>query len=39
MYPGGDERLPDATKQALYDRDDRRLLAMYRHRAELETMD
>jgi L-ribulokinase len=39
MYPGGDERLPDATKQALYDRDYRRLLAMYRHRAELEAMD
>jgi L-ribulokinase len=38
MYPGGDERLPDKAKQALYDRDYRRLLAMHRHRAELETM-
>lgn len=38
MYPGGEERLPDATKRALYDRDYRRLMAMYRHRAELETM-
>jgi L-ribulokinase len=38
MYPGGDERLPDKAKQALYDRDYRRLLAMYRHRAELAAM-
>jgi L-ribulokinase len=36
MYPGGEERLPNAAKQAHYDRDYRRLLAMYRHRAELE---
>jgi len=38
MYPGGDVRLPDKGKRALYDRDYRRLLAMHRHRAELETM-
>ena len=36
MYPGGREHLPDASKRALYDRDYRRLLAMYRHREELE---
>lgn len=36
MYPGGQERLPDPGKRALYDRDYRRLLAMYRHRDELE---
>ncbi|WP_413710342.1 FGGY-family carbohydrate kinase [Rhizobium sp. Rhizsp82] len=39
MYPGGDERSPNAGKRAMYDREYRRLLAMYRHRAELEAMD
>jgi FGGY-family pentulose kinase len=39
MYPGGHERLPDESKKAVYDRDYRRFLAMYRHRAELEKMD
>ncbi|TDW35519.1 FGGY-family pentulose kinase [Rhizobium azibense] len=38
MYPGGEERAPDATKQALYDREYRRFLAMYRHRAELDAI-
>ncbi|MDI7860391.1 FGGY-family carbohydrate kinase [Rhizobiaceae bacterium n13] len=38
MYPGGVERIPDRTKRAAYDRDYRRFLAMYAHRAELETM-
>jgi FGGY-family pentulose kinase len=39
MYPGGDVRVPDEGKRAVYDRDYRRLLAMYRHRAELEAME
>lgn len=39
MYPGGHERLPDPAKKAYYDRDYRRFLAMYRHRAELERME
>ncbi|MFJ6325082.1 MULTISPECIES: FGGY-family carbohydrate kinase [unclassified Rhizobium] len=39
MYPGGLERLPDAGRKALYDRDYRRFLAMYRHRAELDAME
>ncbi len=39
MYPGGSERLPNRSKQALYDRDYRRFLAMYRHRAELEAVE
>jgi L-ribulokinase len=39
MYPGGYERLPDLSKKAVYDRDYRRFLAMYRHRAELERME
>ncbi|MBO9125825.1 MULTISPECIES: FGGY-family carbohydrate kinase [unclassified Rhizobium] len=39
MYPGGDVHVPDESKRALYDRDYRRLLAMYRHRAELEAME
>jgi ribulose kinase len=39
MYPGGYERLPDASKREFYDRDYRRFLAMYRHRAELEKID
>ncbi|NLS05349.1 FGGY-family carbohydrate kinase [Rhizobium sp. P32RR-XVIII] len=38
MYPGGEERVPDGAKQAMYDREYRRFLAMYRHRAELEAM-
>jgi ribulose kinase len=38
MYPGGEERVPDGTKQAMYDREYHRFLAMYRHRAELEAM-
>ncbi len=39
MYPGGHERLPNAEKKGLYDRDYRRFLAMYRHRAELDAME
>ena len=39
MYPGGHERLPNAEKTKLYDRDYRRFLAMYRHRAELDAME
>ena len=39
MYPGGEVRVPDERKRALYDREYRRLLAMYRHRAELEAME
>ncbi|MGY5800308.1 FGGY-family carbohydrate kinase [Rhizobium sp. LEGMi12c] len=39
MYPGGHERLPNAGKKELYDRDYRRFLAMYRHRAELDAME
>ena len=38
MYPGGHERLPDASRKPLYDRDYRRFLAMHRHRAELDGM-
>jgi FGGY-family pentulose kinase len=39
MYPGGQERIPDESKKARHDRDYRRFLAMYRHRAELEAME
>ena len=39
MYPGGHERLPNRQKKAVYDRDYRRFLAMYRHRAELDAME
>ena len=39
MYPGGHERLPDASKKPIYDRDYRRFLAMYRHRDELDRME
>ena len=39
MYPGGHERLPNRQRKALYDRDYRRFLAMYRHRAELDAME
>ena len=36
MYPGGTEALPDPAKRAIYDREYRRFLALYRHRDELE---
>jgi ribulose kinase len=39
MYPGGHERHPDPQRQAGYDREYRRFLAMYRHRAELDRME
>jgi FGGY-family pentulose kinase len=39
MYPGGIELLPDAGRRAFYDRDYRRFLTLYRHRAELEAID
>lgn len=39
MYPGGSEGLPDVSRKAGYDRDYRRFLALYRHRAELEAID
>ncbi|CAN7371925.1 FGGY-family carbohydrate kinase [Rhizobium sp. LjRoot30] len=39
MMSAGTERLPDPQRQALYDRDYRRFLAMLRHRAELEAME
>lgn len=39
MYPGGSEHLPDPARKAVYDRDYRRFLALYRHRAELESID
>ena len=39
MYPGGRELLPDAGRRRRYDRDYRRFLALYRHRAELEAID
>ena len=39
MKPAGTERLPDPARQAFYDRDYRRFLAMLRHRAELEAME
>ncbi|MGB3875484.1 MAG: FGGY-family carbohydrate kinase [Shinella zoogloeoides] len=39
MYPGGREYLPDTTRKARYDRDFRRFLALYRHRAELDAID
>ncbi|WP_234186560.1 FGGY-family carbohydrate kinase [Shinella sp. NM-101] len=39
MYPGGTAFLPDARRKAGYDRDYRRFLALYRHRAELEAID
>jgi FGGY-family pentulose kinase len=38
MYPGGSEFLPNAALKAGYDRDYRRFLALYRHRAELEAI-
>lgn len=38
MYAGGAEFLPDPARKAGYDRDYRRFLALYRHRAELEAM-
>lgn len=38
MDQGGSLRKPDRARQALYDRDYRRYLAMYRHRAELEAI-
>ncbi len=39
MYPGGSEYLPDAARKAGYDRDYRRFLTLYRHRAELEAIE
>lgn len=39
MYPGGRAFLPNGGRKAGYDRDYRRFLALYRHRAELETLD
>ncbi len=36
MYPGGHERQPDQATRARYDRDYRKFLMLYRHRAELE---
>ena len=39
MYAGGTAFLPDAARKAGYDRDYRRFLALYRHRAELEAID
>jgi ribulose kinase len=39
MSPGREERLPDGARQAAYERDYRRFLAMYRHRSELEAME
>lgn len=36
MYPGAAAHLPDPGKRALYDREYRRFLAMYRHRDELD---
>ena len=39
MYPGGSEYLPDPARKAGYDRDYRRFLALYRHRAEIEAID
>ena len=39
MYPGGRELQPDTSRKAGYDRDYRRFLALYRHRAELETIE
>ncbi len=39
MYAGGTAFLPDASRKAGYDRDYRRFLALYRHRAELEAID
>ena len=39
MYPGGCEYLPDAARKAGYERDYRRFLALYRHRAELAAID
>ncbi|MGD9477525.1 FGGY-family carbohydrate kinase [Shinella sp. G-2] len=38
MHPGGRTLLPDAGRKAGYDRDYRRFLTLYRHRAELEAM-
>ena len=39
MYPGGSASLPDAPRKAAYDRDYRRFLALYRHRAELDAIE
>lgn len=38
MYPGGTDILPDPNRKAIYDREYRRFLALYRHREELERM-
>lgn len=38
MYPGGRDYHPDPARKAAYDRDYRRFLALYRHRAELEAI-
>ncbi|WP_026618079.1 FGGY-family carbohydrate kinase [Ensifer aridi] len=39
MSSGGKERLPNPALRHVYDRDYRRFLALYRHRAELESME
>jgi hypothetical protein len=39
MASGGKERLPDPALSRIYDRDYRRFLALYRHRAELESIE
>lgn len=38
MYPGGHHRYPDDSKKAIYDRDFKKFLSLYRHRAELEAI-
>ncbi len=38
MYPGGQERWPDQSAREAYDRDYRKFLSLYRHRAELEAL-
>jgi FGGY-family pentulose kinase len=39
MYPGGSTFLPNPSRKAKYDRDYRRFLALYRHRAELDAIE
>jgi ribulose kinase len=38
MYSGGEEKISNAERKHRYERDYRRFLAMYRHRAELEAI-
>jgi len=38
MSPGGQERHPNPAWREVYDRDFRKFLSLYKHRAELEAL-